>query len=144
MASSKVDNIITSKIREFALILRAESKLKSVASLRKMKSEMMAQIYSTLVLTCGSPPGPDETLKWDYYDSDGKFHSWKGTPKEYYAQFCQRKHMAPSESFSLINDPRNEYEKLYTVERLGNVWGGRPVRCARVHFSNRAVMIDNF
>ena len=35
----------------------------------------------------------------------------------------------PSESFSLINDPRNEYNKLYTVDSLGNVWGGRPVLC---------------
>ena len=34
-----------------------------------------------------------------------------------------------SDSFSLINDPRNEYNKLYTVDRLGNVWGGRPVLC---------------
>lgn len=35
----------------------------------------------------------------------------------------------PSDSFSLINDPRNEYSKLYTVDKLGNIWGGRPVLC---------------
>ena len=35
----------------------------------------------------------------------------------------------PSDSFSLINDPRNEYGKLYTVDKLGNVWGGRRVLC---------------
>ena len=33
------------------------------------------------------------------------------------------------EAFSLINDPRNEYGKLYTVEKLGNVWNGTPIRC---------------
>ena len=38
--------------------------------------------------------------------------------------------MDPKDSFSLINDPRNKYESLYTVERLGNVVGGRPVQCA--------------
>lgn len=37
--------------------------------------------------------------------------------------------MQPSDSFSLINDPRNEYGKLYTVDKLGNLWGGRPVLC---------------
>ena len=100
---------------------------------------MMAQIYSTLVITCGSPPRPDDTVKWDYYDTDGKYHSWSGTPKEYFAQFCKRKHMDPSDSFSLINDPRNEYEKLYTVERLGNVWGGRPVRCESTRYPAEAV-----
>lgn len=35
----------------------------------------------------------------------------------------------PADSFSLINDPRNEYGKLYTVDKLGNLWGGRPVLC---------------
>ncbi len=34
-----------------------------------------------------------------------------------------------SDSFSLINDPRNDYNKLYTVDKLGNIWGGRPVLC---------------
>ena len=29
---------------------------------------------------------------------------------------------------SLINDPRNDYGKLYTVHMLGNVVGGSPVR----------------
>lgn len=32
-----------------------------------------------------------------------------------------------SSQISLINDPRNPYEALYTVQRLGNVSGGRPV-----------------
>ena len=36
----------------------------------------------------------------------------------------------PADSFSLINDPRNEYGKLYTVDKLGNMWGARPVLCA--------------
>lgn len=34
----------------------------------------------------------------------------------------------PSNSFSLINDPRNKYDTLYTVNRLGNVYGGRSVQ----------------
>ena len=29
---------------------------------------------------------------------------------------------------SLINDPRNEYYKIYTVDRLGNVVGGQGIR----------------
>ena len=35
----------------------------------------------------------------------------------------------PADSFSLIHDPRNEFNKLYTVDKLGNIWGGRPVLC---------------
>jgi bleomycin hydrolase len=29
---------------------------------------------------------------------------------------------------SLINDPRNPIDRLYTVDRLGNVVGGKPIR----------------
>ena len=34
--------------------------------------------------------------------------------------------------FSLVNDPRNEYNRLLTVDRLGNVVGGIPVRYVNV------------
>jgi bleomycin hydrolase len=72
--------------------------------------------------TLGVPPKPDAPFTWDYYDADGKPHTWTGTPKEFYAQFVDKK-ANPSDCFSLINDPRNEYGKLYTVDKLGNVWG---------------------
>lgn len=36
------------------------------------------------------------------------------------------------ERFSLINDPRNPYSRLLTVDRLGNVVGGRSVRYVNV------------
>lgn len=48
---------------------------------------------------------------------------------EFYKQFGKRKGMDPKDSFSLINDPRNKYGQLYTVDRLGNVWGGNGIRC---------------
>ena len=34
--------------------------------------------------------------------------------------------------FSLVNDPRNEYNRLLTVDHLGNVWGGRPITYVNV------------
>lgn len=36
------------------------------------------------------------------------------------------------ERFSLVNDPRNPYNRLLTVDRLGNVVGGRSVRYVNV------------
>ena len=33
---------------------------------------------------------------------------------------------------SLVNDPRNEYFKLYTVEYLGNIEGGFPIRYVNI------------
>lgn len=34
--------------------------------------------------------------------------------------------------FSLVNDPRHDYMKLMTVDRLGNVWKGRPITYVNV------------
>ena len=69
-----------------------------------------------MVIAFGRPPKPEETFEWTYSDKDGKFHRLKTTPIEFYTStgFVADNH------FSLINDPRNEYNKLYTVDRLKN------------------------
>ncbi|KAG8773518.1 hypothetical protein FRC12_002494, partial [Ceratobasidium sp. 428] len=58
---------------------------------------------------------------WDYKDKDGKVKSWEGTPRQFYKTFSSKQY-PPLQAFSLINDPRNDYGKLYTVEALGNIW----------------------
>lgn len=123
--------LLTAKLREYAIALReaASSDDATPDSLRKQKSRYLSEIYSTLCINLGTPPKPDAAFSWDYYDKDKKYHNWTGTPKEFYAKFAIRKGLDPKDSFSLINDPRNKYEKLYTVKHLGNVWGGPAVRC---------------
>jgi bleomycin hydrolase len=112
-------------LRESALALRAAKP----ADRRKLKTRFLGDIYNVLSVTLGVPPRADERMTWEYLDKDGKFSSWSGTPREFYAQYGKRKGMNPAQSFSLIHDPRNKVETLYTVARLGNVWGGKPVRC---------------
>ena len=124
MSSARLDSTLTSKLREYSLTLRQRPD-----EARSLKSKFMGEVFNTISIALGSPPKPDEKFLWDYYDKDNKYHKWEGTPREYYDQFCKRKNMNPKDSFSLINDPRNKYEALYTVERLGNVIGGRPVQC---------------
>lgn len=123
-ASAAMDKILTTKLREYAVRLRQNR-----SEARKLKSMFLAELFNVLTITLGDAPKPDQPFTWEYYDKSGKFHSWSGTPKEYYHQFCKRKNMDPKDSFSLINDPRNAYEKLYTVDRLGNVTGGRDILC---------------
>lgn len=124
-SSGKMCSLLTSKLREYAIHLRSAPE----HEVRKLKAVFLHEIFNTLVVTLGKAPGPDEKFTWEYNDKDGKYKEWSGTPKEFYHAFGRRKNMDPSESFSLINDPRNQYEKLYTVERLGNVWGAKPIRC---------------
>lgn len=127
-SSARMNWVVTAKLREFALELRELSKTAGKEELAKVKASQMREIYQTLCIALGTPPKNDDKLTWNYYDKDNKFHSWSGTPLEFYEQFGKRKNMDPKDSFSLINDPRNEYGKHYTVKRLGNVWNGPRVR----------------
>ena len=106
----------------------------------------MKEVYTIMTATLGPPPPANKKFVFDYYDKDGKPGRWEGTPIEFYKvssfiyvasvphKRTEMQNVAsgkypPSDSFSLINDPRNEYGKLYTVDKLGNIWGGRPVLC---------------
>lgn len=140
--SGPLNTLLKTKLREHAVILRSlSSELRAastmsqeqvLATLRSKKEELMKEVYTIMSATLGVPPLPNSSGKgekfvWDFYDKDGKPGHWEGTPQEFYA--LAKGDYDPSDSFSLINDPRNEYKKLYTVDKLGNVWGGRPVLC---------------
>jgi bleomycin hydrolase len=103
-------------LRENALVLRelVTSSRKDGATIAKTK--MMEEIYGAMVIAFGSPPKPNDLLEWTYVDKDQKFHRVKMTPPEFY----KASEFKAEEYFSLINDPRNEYNKLYTVDRLKN------------------------
>jgi len=88
---------------------------------------MMKVIFDVLSCTMGTPPKPDAEFVWETYDRDGKVLKVVATPKGFYQKYTGP--YRPNECFSLINDPRNKYDQLYTVERLGNVKGGLSIRC---------------
>ncbi|KAG1862597.1 peptidase C1B bleomycin hydrolase [Suillus subalutaceus] len=134
-ASYPINILLKTKLREHALTLRTlSSSLKAdpsvsqesaISALRAKKEELMQEVYTIMSATLGVPPKPNAPFTWEYYTEDGKYAKWEGTPLEFYKAFTAK--FSPAESFSLINDPRNEYGKLYTVNKLGNIWGGRPV-----------------
>ncbi|KAF8643843.1 hypothetical protein AX16_008860 [Volvariella volvacea WC 439] len=133
--SGPLNNLLKTKLREHGLILRKLSATlkaafvpedQALATLRAKKEHLLKEIYGILTATLGVPPRPDGKFVWEYVDADGKIGKWEGTPVEYFNQFATKPYR-PSECFSLINDPRNAYSKLYTVDKLGNVWGARPV-----------------
>lgn len=140
-ATGKIDGLLTSKIREYALELRAlhaaamsslsaldkphaEKLAIAVQSARKRKEEQMEEVYRILAISCGTPPKPHEPFTWEYADKHGKYHKITATPVEFYKKYVKTE---AAQAISLVNDPRNEFNKLMTVDRLGNVVGGRPV-----------------
>ncbi|GJJ12927.1 hypothetical protein Clacol_007174 [Clathrus columnatus] len=133
--SGPLNKILTTRLREHALILRRLHKSLVTSSfdqetrkhiLRSKKEELMKEVWQILTITLRAPPSPDQEFTWEYLDKSGNAKSWTGTPKEFFREFTSKTYPA-LEAFSLINDPRNDYGKLYTVDKLGNIWGGRPV-----------------
>lgn len=144
--SGKLDKLLTSKLREYSLelreiytsrlaLLQEEQSLShmsrqaledmAIRACRSRKTEQMSEVYTMLAMMCGVPPKADEKLTFEFYDKNKKFQSIKATPKELHKSL--EANFKASDCISLINDPRNQRNKLYTVQRLGNVWNGRPV-----------------
>ncbi|GAA6006338.1 hypothetical protein JCM11491_004919 [Sporobolomyces phaffii] len=137
--SAELDALLTSKLREFALDLRvrlrsAQSRTpikRSVAKedVRALKESQLKVIFRILTIACGAPPKPDEEFTWEFVDKAGKYRSLTTTPLEF-----ARVHAGydVSDAITLVNDPRHPYNTVLTVERLGNVVGGRTTRYLNV------------
>ena len=127
MNSSVMSQLLTTKLREDALVLRSmKSSSESSGSLLAAKAKMMQEIHCILTLMLGPPPKPGDKFMWQYYDKEDKFHEESMTP------LALAKPLNVSEMFSLVNDPRNSYNQHLSVDRLGNVVGGRPVTYVNV------------
>lgn len=125
-STSKLNFIITNKIREYGLLLRKAKTEKNadVAALNTLKEKCVQDIYSILTITLGSPPKPDDVFTWEYQDKDKNYHISKNTPLGFYKEVVK---FNVGEYFSLIHDPRNPYDALYTVDRNNNMQGGKPL-----------------
>ncbi|KAF2403904.1 peptidase C1B, bleomycin hydrolase [Trichodelitschia bisporula] len=139
--SSAMGRLLTTKLREDALCLRTMAKSKNPAtrsSLPATKEKMLREVHLILTLMLGPPPSPNKKFTWQFYDRDGAFTSVELSPVDFAAQLSKPNVVRAlggtdvSRLFSLVNDPRHEYLRLLTVERLGNVYGGRPITYVNV------------
>jgi bleomycin hydrolase len=120
--SSVMDSTLTTKLREDGLRLRAlKANRVSATHIAEAKEAMMQDIVRILTLCLGPPPSATEKFTWEFYDRSNTLKSVSLTPLE----FADTTHV--KRFISLVNDPRNEYNTLLTVNNLGNVWDGRPV-----------------
>lgn len=138
--SSKMNWLLTAKLREQASTLRRLANGKEERALASSKEQFLQEIHSIVTLLLGPPPGPDETFLWQYKDVNGKAHEVRKTPLEFAQQAIRptlssarsRSFVVPGELFSLVNDPRHEYKQLLTIDKLGNVIEGHPIRYVNV------------
>ena len=124
--SSQMNKLITRKLREFAKDLRsAISSGKKSAQVSKIKDGMLSEIYQMLCISLGTPP---EKFDWSIRDKKEKFHRFTDlTPQSFFKKHVD---IDLNDFVCLINDPRpfTDYNKTYTVDYLGNVYGGNIIR----------------
>lgn len=138
--------LLNAKLREFAVELREmHADGKQLEELRAHKQKCLAEAYRILVMHLGEPPKkfdwcfrakPKPAKKDDADKQESEAAKQEDTKEKHFAfrdltplQFYQELVPFDMTNFvSLVHDPRNKFHELYTVDRLGNVQGGQPVR----------------
>ena len=124
--SSALNDTLNTLLRKDGLELR---KLvqdgKSEDEVQARKEEMLNDVFRILATSLGIPP---KKFNFEYRDDDKNYHIDRDiTPKEFFDKYVG---MDLANHISTINAPTNDkpFHKVFSVEYLGNVEGGRQVR----------------
>lgn len=111
-----ISNLITLKLKEFALELREIDSKKT----ETRKVEMLSTIYRMLVFAYGEPV---KEFTYTLRNSSGKeISTGKYTPKSFYQTFIGKD--LTKQYVMLMNDPTRPYYKLYEIENDRHVIDG--------------------
>ncbi len=125
-ASAHMNARMCTLLRRAALQIRdAAASGADAAAVQELVSKAVAEAHTILTTHLGTPP---EKFTWEWTDTDGQFHREADiTPVDFLVRFVG---LDLDDLVCLVDDPRPEHAKgsLLTVEHLGNVVGGRPVR----------------
>ncbi|KAF9970799.1 hypothetical protein BGZ73_006418 [Actinomortierella ambigua] len=132
-STARLNALVISKLRDYAVRLRRmHAHGASVEELRQEKEHNLKDIYRILAITLGEPPS--QPFTWSFHNKDKKYHEFTGlTPRTFYDEHVGYK---IGETVSLIHDPRNKRMALYTIQYLGNIAGGRPIRHINAEISD--------
>jgi len=128
--SMRMNRMITRKLREYAKELRDSiNKQKSEEEVYALKKTMLSTIYKMLVIHLGEPP---ESFNWQVRDKKKGFHRFNNLTALSF--FKEHVGIELNDLVCLINCPMSdkEYDRVYTVEFLGNVIEGNPIRYLNV------------
>ena len=109
--------ILSLKLREYALALRAAKSNRAASSL---KLEQLTEIYRILVECLGVPP---TEFEWTLRNRRGEVVSTeKYTPKSFYDKFIGED--LEGNYIMIMNDPAREYGKVYEIEYDRHLYDG--------------------
>lgn len=124
--SSALNDTLNTLLRKDGLELRdLVNSDKSEDEVEARKNEFLNDVFRILAISLGVPP---KKFDFEYKDDDGNYHREAGiTPKEFFDKYVG---MNLEDHVSIINSPTDDkpYHKVFSVEYLGNVVGGRQVR----------------
>ncbi len=129
-ASKTMNADLEHKLRGFAQQLRdSHAQGASVDELRQAKRDMLETMYRMISIHLGSPPAQ---FVWEWRDKDKNFHrQGTMTPQAFLETFAATD---LDQAVCLINAPTagKPFRRTFTVQYLGNVVSGRPVRYLNV------------
>ena len=132
--SMRMNRMITRKLREDAIVLRnMKMKQASESDIFTEKKQMLEKIYKMLTIHLGNPP---KNFDWQTRDKKKKFLRITNlNPNSFYNDHIGLK---LDEYVCLINCPMSDkqYNKVYTVNFLGNVIEGNPIKYLNVEISD--------
>lgn len=124
--SSALNDTLNTLLRKDGLELRRLVNAgKSEDEIQARKEEMLNDVFRVLAISLGVPP---KKFNFEYRDDDHNYHIDKDiTPKEFFDKYVG---MDLANHISTINAPTSDkpFHKVFSVEYLGNVEGGRQVR----------------
>jgi len=92
-----------------------------------VRHTLMTEVYRVLAIHLGTPP---DRFVWQFRDKDKQFtRVGEVTPRDFARDVLK---VDLSHVVCAVNDPRHPYGAAMTVDHLGNVVGGRPIRYLNV------------
>ncbi|MDE5921235.1 MAG: C1 family peptidase, partial [Paramuribaculum sp.] len=121
-STSRLNQLLSLKLREWGLELRDAAKAKTKASeLARRKTEMLGETYRMLVLNLGEPP---VEFTWTRRNSKGEpVDTMTYTPRSFYDRFLGNN--LSDDYVMLMNDPTRPYYNLYEIEYDRHAYDGR-------------------
>jgi bleomycin hydrolase len=131
--SRELNKFLNLKLRHDAVTLRElVADHASDAKIAETKDTMMNEVYRMLTYALGEPA---TKFDFEYRDKDKNYHFDAGiTPQEFFKKYVN---LNLEDYVSLINSPTADkpFNKTYTIEMLGNVVNGRPVKHLNLEMS---------
>lgn len=125
--------MMTTLLREQAATLRRmHAAGVGIVELRERKQAMVGQFYRMLCIHLGEPP---QEFEWQWRDKDKQFHrAGTLTPQEFFTRYVG---YDLDKMVCLIHCPTADkpFNRLYTIQHLGNVVEGQIVRYLNVDLS---------